>query len=103
MLTDELYLAMLEVGHAAVRHKVPGPLAQTMIDIAQKSLELWRRDEKTAMRIAEGVLVSNLRYVTAKLPGPVAEAYRRLFNLLEFLAALDGAVPPEQEAVCSPC
>ena len=35
MLADELYLAMLEVGHAARRHKIPGPLAHTMIDIAQ--------------------------------------------------------------------
>ena len=44
-MADELYLAMLEVGHAARRHKIPGPLAHTMIEIAQKSLELWRRDD----------------------------------------------------------
>ena len=37
MLADELYLAMLEVGHATRRHKIPGPLAHTMIDIAQNS------------------------------------------------------------------
>ena len=33
----------------------------------------------------------NLRDVTAKLPVPVAEAYWRLINLLEYLADLDGA------------
>ena len=38
MLANEHYLTMLEIGHAARRHKIPGPLARTMIDIAQKSL-----------------------------------------------------------------
>ena len=56
MLADELYNAMLEVGHTARRHKIPGPLAHTVIDVAQKSLELWRWDEKTAMRFNAGVL-----------------------------------------------
>ena len=42
-LPEELYCAMLEVGHCARRHKIPGPLAHTMIDIAQKSLQLWRK------------------------------------------------------------
>ena len=45
ILPEELYWAMLEVGHCAHGHKIPGPLAHTMIDIAQKSLELWRQDE----------------------------------------------------------
>ena len=53
---DELYLAMLEVGHAARCHRIPGPLAHTMIDVAQKSLETWRRDEKMAVPFASGVL-----------------------------------------------
>ena len=43
MLADELYLAMLEVGHAARRHKIPGPLAHTMIDIAQVARALAAR------------------------------------------------------------
>ena len=55
-LPEELCCAMLKVGHCARNHKIPGPLAHTMIDIAQKSLELWRRDEKTAMRFAAGML-----------------------------------------------
>lgn len=39
MLANKLYLAMLEIGHAARRHKFPGPVAHTMIDTAQKTLE----------------------------------------------------------------
>ncbi|MEW7980833.1 MAG: hypothetical protein AB2813_13835, partial [Candidatus Sedimenticola endophacoides] len=75
-LPEELYFAMLEVGHAARRRKIRGPLAGSMIDIAQKSLELWRRDEKTAMRFAKGVLAgpTNLRATTGQLPEPVASA-----------------------------
>ena len=92
-LPEELFCAMLEVGHCAHRHKIPGPLAHTMIDIAQKSLELWRQDERTAIMFARLVLSRpiNLRDVTAKLPVPVAEACWRLINLLEYLADLDGA------------
>ena len=86
MLADELYLAMLEVGHAARRHKIPGPLAHTMIDIAQKSLELWRQDERAAIRFAAGVLAgpTNLRATTGQLPEPVASACWRLVRLLEY-------------------
>ena len=40
MLADELYNAMLEATRLAAI-KNPGPLAHTMIDVAQKSLELW--------------------------------------------------------------
>ena len=92
-LPEELYSAMLEVSHCARRHKIPGPLAHTMIDIAQNSLELWRQDERTAIVFAHLVLSRpiNLRDVTAKLPVPVAEACWRLMNLLEYLADLDGA------------
>ena len=72
-LPEELYCAMLEVGHCARRHKIPEPLAHTMIDIAQKSLELWRQD-KTAMRFAAGMLAgpTNLRATTGQLSQPVA-------------------------------
>ena len=93
MLADELYNAMLEVGHTARRHKIPGPLADTTIDIAQNSLELWRQDEKTAMRFAAKVMVgpTNLRATTEQLPGSVASACWRLIGLLEYLADLDGA------------
>ena len=55
-LPEELYCAMFEDGHCARRHKIPDPLAHTMIDIAQMSLELWRHDERTAIWFAAGVL-----------------------------------------------
>ena len=95
MLVDELYNVMLEVGHTARRNEMPGPLAHTMIDGAQKSLELWRRDEKTAMRFSAGVLAGPinrllLRNTTGQLPEPVASACWRLIGLLEYLPDLDG-------------
>ena len=88
-LPKELYCAMLEVGHCARRHKIPGPLAHTMIDIAQKSLELWRQDEKTVVRFAAGMLAgpTNLRATTGQLPEPVASACWRLVGLLEYLSS----------------
>ena len=51
-LPEELYFAMLEVGHCVRRHKIPGSLANAMIDSVQKSLDLWQQDEKAAMRFA---------------------------------------------------
>ena len=91
MLVDELYLAMLEAGHVANRHKISGPLAHTMIVFAQKSLELWRRDEKTAMRFAAGAVAgpTNLQATPGQLLEPVASACWRLIGLLEYLADLD--------------
>ena len=87
----ELYSAMLEVGHCVRRHKIPGPLAHTMVDTAQKSLELWRRDERAAMRFAAMLLSgpTNLRVTTGQLPEPVASACWRLIRLLEYMASLD--------------
>ena len=75
-LPEELYFAMLEVGHCARRRKIPGPLAHTMIVIAQKSLEFWRRDERAVMRFAAMVLAgpTKLRETTGQLPEPVASA-----------------------------
>ena len=92
MLADDVYNAMLEVGHTACRHKIPGPLAHTMIGVAQKSLELWRLDEKTAMRFAAGVLtgLTNLRATTGQLHGHAASACWRLIGLQKYLADLDG-------------
>ena len=88
-LPEELYIAMLEVGHCARRHKIPGPLAYELIDSAQKSLDLWQRDEKAAMRFAALVLAgpSNLRATTGHLPEPVVSACWRLIGLLEYLAS----------------
>ena len=89
-LPEELYSAMLMVGYCARRHKIPGPLAQTMIDTARHSLDLWRQDEKAAMRFAALVLSgpTNLRTTTGHLPEPVASACWRLIGLLEYLASL---------------
>ena len=87
-LPEELFSVMLEVGHCASHHKIPGPLAHTMIDIARKSLELWRRDERAAMRFATMVLAgpTNLRETTGQLSEPVASACWRLIGLVEYLA-----------------
>ena len=86
-LPEELFSVMLEVGHCASHHKIPGPLAHTMIDIARKSLELWRRDERAAMRFATMVLAgpTNLRETTGQLSG-MASACWRLIGLVEYLA-----------------
>ena len=93
-LPEELYFAMLEVGHCARRHKIPGPLTHTMIDTAQKSLERWRRDERAARRFAAMVLAgpTNLRETTGQLPEPVASACWRLLGLVEYLATLTPCV-----------
>ena len=103
-LPEELYFAMLEVGHCARRHKIPGPLAHTLIDIAHKSLELWRRDERAARRFAAMVLAgpTNLRETTGQLPESVAIACWRLIGLLEYLASLspcDNGLSPDCKAV----
>ena len=81
MLADELYLT--------IRHKIPGPLAHTMIDIVQKSLELWQQDERAAIRFAAGMLAgpTNLRATTGQLPEPVPFACWRLVRLLEYLSS----------------
>ena len=88
-LPEELYFAMLEVEHCARRHKIPGPL-RTIGNIARKSLELWRRDERVATRFAAGVLSgpTNLREVTGQLPEPAASTCLRLLGLLEYMASL---------------
>ena len=89
-LPEELYFAMLEVGDCSRRHGVPD-LAHTMIGVAQRSLELWRRDVRTAVRFARGVLAgpTNLRETTGRLPEPVAAACWRLIKLQECVASLD--------------
>ena len=91
MLADELYYAMIEVGDCARRNQMPGPLARTMIDTAQKSLALWRRDEQVAFRFARMVLSgpTNLRVATGQLPDPTGSACWRLVRLLEYMATLD--------------
>ena len=87
-LPEELYFAMLEVGCCARRHKIPGPLPRTMVDVARRSLELWRRDEKAAMRFAALALAgpTNLRVTTGQLPEDCALACWRMHELLEYLA-----------------
>ena len=87
---DELYCAMVEVGACARRNKIPGPL-RTLIDTAQKLLDLWRRHERAAIRFASMVLArpTNLRATTGQLPEPTRTACWRLISLLECIASLD--------------
>ena len=101
-LPEELYFAMLEVGFCARRYKIPGPL-NAMSDIAQQSLELWRRDEKAAMRFVAMVLAgpTNLRVPTGQLPEPLASACWRLLGLMEYLASCyDQQSPRLDESGC---
>ena len=87
-LSEDLYATMVEVGHCARRHKIPGPLADAMISVAQNSIDLWRSDEKEVMSFARKVLSGpfNLRATTGLLPEPVRTACWRLITLLESLA-----------------
>jgi hypothetical protein len=100
-LPEELYMAMLEVGHCARCHKIPGPLAHTMINVAQNSLKLWRRDERAAMQFAAKVLAgpTNLWMATGQIPEPVAAACWRLIWLLEYLASHYDGLSPRDKAV----
>ena len=91
MLVDELYYAMLEVGDCARQNKIPGPLARTLIDTAQRCLGLWRRDEKAAFRFARMVMAgsTDLYVATGQLPEPTRSSCWRLVRLLEYLATFD--------------
>ena len=90
-LVDELYCAMVEVGACARRNKLPGPLARTLINTAQKSLDLWRRDERAAMQFAARVLSgpTDLCKSTGQLPEPTRAACWRLIGLLDYVASLN--------------
>ena len=100
-LPEELYFAMLEVGHCARRHKIPGSLAHAMINGAQNYLEIWRKDERIMARFARKVLAgpTNLRATTGQLPEPVASACWRLLGLLEYMTSLDDGLSPDSKAV----
>ena len=84
-LQEEVYTAMLEVGYSAKREKIPGPIAHTMIDVAQRSLEHWRADSKALETFAIKVLSgpTNLRVSTG---GLTCDACWRLIRLLEYIA-----------------
>jgi hypothetical protein len=94
-LPEELYFAMLELGYCARRSKIPGPLAPTMIDSAQKCLDLWREDkglmQSFAVRILSGP--TNLRETTGQLPEDCARACWRIITLLEYAAVQSRATP----------
>ena len=98
-LPEELYLALLEVGLCARREKVPQ--LDSLIGVAVRSLELWRRDERTMAHFARGVLSgpTNLQETTGQLPELVASACWRLIRLLEYLASLDDGLSPDSKAV----
>ena len=90
-LIDELFCTMVAVGDCARRNKLPGPLARTLIDTAQKSLDLWRRDERAAFRFALMVLsgLTDLRVSTGQLPEATQSTSWRLVRLLEYMALLE--------------
>ena len=98
-LPEELYLALLEVCLCARREKVPQ--LDSLIGVAERSLELWRRDERTMAHFARGVLSgpTNLRETTGQLPEPVASACWRLIRLLEYLASSDDGLSSDSKAV----
>lgn len=89
-LPEELYSAMLEVGYSAKRHKIPGPLSDTMLSCARQSLGLWREDEKHMVQFSHRMLSgpTNLRGTTGQLPEPVASTCYRLIRLLEYISSL---------------
>ena len=82
-LPEELYLAMLEFGYSADHHKIPGPLAHTLIESTKKSSDLWKWDEKDTMKFAAVVLAgpTNLWMTTGQLPGAVASVSWKLIRL----------------------
>ena len=95
-LPEELYFAILSVGHSARRHKIPG--FRAVIDIAQTSLEIWRSNERAAISFAAEVLTgpTNLLETTGQLPEPLALECWRLVRLLEYMAShVNGLSPVE--------
>ena len=92
-IVEELYFALLDVGAAARRDRIPGPLVRTMLDVAHKSLELFRRDERAAGRFAALVLkddAASLRRASRQLPDLSRRACWRLVAVLEYLAEIYG-------------
>lgn len=88
-IPEELYFAMLEVGYCARRYALHD-LSRSMIDTAHRSLEIWRSDEKEAMRTSARILSGKaniLRETTGQLPEPLASACWRLIELMEYLAS----------------
>ena len=45
MVVEEFYFTLLDISTAARCDRIPGPLARTMLDVAHKTLDLWRKDE----------------------------------------------------------
>lgn len=87
MLADEVYMAMLEIGHSAKRDNVPGPLSETMLDTARQSLDMWRSDH-SLLQIFARILLRNpsgLKEATSNLPERTRNACWRLLNLLQYV------------------
>ena len=91
-LVDELYCAMVEVSNCAKRDK----LKLNLIDVAQRAVDLGRRDEKLLFRFASVVIAlfatefPNFRVATRQLPKDTANAYWRLMDLIKYIASFDG-------------
>ena len=85
---EEIYFAMLDLGHCARRDKVPGPLIH-IDDTARDILDLCRRHDGAVHLLASMMLSSgptDLREVNGDLlPGSTSMAYWRLIGLLEYI------------------
>ena len=94
MLVEELYFALLDVSAAACCDKIPGPLADTLLDVAHRMLELFRLDERAAGRFTALVLkgdAADLRRATGQLPDSSCRTCWRLITVLEYLAEIHGS------------
>lgn len=87
-LPEELYCVMMEVGYCAKHQNNPGPLAQTMIGTAKRSLDLWHKDPTSAHWYSAIILsgVINLRATTAQMNPLTCRACWRISRLLKNIA-----------------
>ena len=85
---EEIYFAMLDLGHCARRDKVPGPLIH-IDDTARDILDLCRRHYGAVHLLASMMLSSgptDLREINGDLlPESTSMAYWRLISLLKYI------------------
>ena len=90
MVAEELWSAMHGVAAAAKHDKIPGGLNE-FGKIANRSLELWRKDpasmKKFALRVLDGP--ADLRKALSQLPEKTATACWRLLDLLQYVGATE--------------
>ena len=78
---------MVEVSDCANLEKIPGPLAKTMVDVANRSFAHWQENPSLMHDFAATILngPTSLKLVTAGLPPKTWWACWRLITLLEYL------------------